>query len=227
MSIQQLRAMPSQRLRNFLILRNESAFRIWLAAAAPARLSGLVVCDLGRVGNERPRPQGPAGRGLTRGQRRLGAAPIKPIQSAGKVLFVGRHCNDFVGGARLPPGAKKSPAWRTQLPGEPAHGIGFHRIHGKGHFLDALAAAALERPLLDALCKGSDARQSHPVLAGRTHRSLSNEKTSHPSSQSATIGAAESSGLFDSRHSDGILSRHAHLLCAAAVGPPVTVYSSP
>ena len=50
--------MPSQRLRNFLLLRNESAFRIWLAAAAPARLSGLVVCDLGSVGNERPRPQG-------------------------------------------------------------------------------------------------------------------------------------------------------------------------
>src|SRR5260370_2196795 len=101
----------------------------------------------------------------------------------------------------------KSLARWTQLPGEPADGVGFHRVHRKRCFLDALAGAALERPLFKAPCAGRDARQSHPVLARRTHRSLNNGKTSHPSTQFGTIDTAETSGLFASRLWDRILSR--------------------
>ena len=59
MSIQQLRAMPSDSLRNFFILRYEPAFCIRMAAAGPALLSGLVVSHFRRICNESPIRRGP------------------------------------------------------------------------------------------------------------------------------------------------------------------------
>jgi len=62
---------------------------------------------------------------------------------------------------------------------QPAHGVSLHRVYGKGNFLDAVAGAALERPLLKAELAGRDSNQSHLVFAGRTRRSLTNRRCHH------------------------------------------------
>ena len=62
---------------------------------------------------------------------------------------------------------------------QPAHGVSLHRVYGKGNFLDAVAGAALEGPLLKAELAGRDSNQSHLVFAGRTRRSLTNRRCHH------------------------------------------------
>ena len=62
---------------------------------------------------------------------------------------------------------------------QPAHGVSLHRVYGKGNFLDSVAGAALERPLLKAELAGRDSNQSHLVFAGRTGRPLSNRRCHH------------------------------------------------
>ena len=62
---------------------------------------------------------------------------------------------------------------------QPAHGVSLHRVYGKGNFLDAVAGAALEGPLLKAELAGRDSNQSHLVFAGRTGRSLTNRRCHH------------------------------------------------
>ena len=47
------------------------------------------------------------------------------------------------------------------------------------NFLDAVAGAALEGPLLKAELAGRDSNQSHLVFAGRTRRSLTNRRCHH------------------------------------------------
>ncbi len=63
---------------------------------------------------------------------------------------------------------------RSQLAGEPAHGVGLQRVDGKGNFLDVMAGAALERTLLKAPFAGRNSSQSHPVFASETHRPFDN-----------------------------------------------------
>ena len=65
-------------------------------------------------------------------------------------------------------------ARRSQLTGEPAHCVCFHRVYSEGNFLDAMAGAALESALLKARLAARNLSQPHPVLAGRTHRPLNN-----------------------------------------------------
>src|SRR6266480_3744030 len=88
MSIQQLRAMPSDSLRNFFILRYESAFCIRIAAAAPTLLSGLVVSHSRRIGNETPSA------GPREAKNHLLGGRSSPASQPMASLFIGSTGND-------------------------------------------------------------------------------------------------------------------------------------
>jgi hypothetical protein len=98
-------------------------------------------------------------------------------------------------------------ARRTQLAGEPAHGVSLQRIDGKGNLLDAVTGAALERPFLKAPLAGRNSSQSHPVFARGTHWPLTYEKwIAHNPTPAETIGASLQVGLSGVRHTDKISS---------------------
>jgi hypothetical protein len=63
-------------------------------------------------------------------------------------------------------------ARRSQLAGEPAHGVSLQGVYGNGNFLDAMAGAALESTFFKAPLARRNPSQSHPVFAGETHRPL-------------------------------------------------------
>src|SRR5947209_11572505 len=74
-------------------------------------------------------------------------------------------------------------ARRLELARKPADGIRLKRIYVQCDFLDAMACAAFERAQLVLSFARRYASQTHPVLAGRTHRSFNAEywaTHSHP-----------------------------------------------
>jgi hypothetical protein len=68
---------------------------------------------------------------------------------------------------------------RLQLTGKPADRVGLYRIHREADHFGTLASRALEGALIESAGAGRDARQRHPVLAHRAHRTLVG-RDSHP-----------------------------------------------
>jgi hypothetical protein len=64
---------------------------------------------------------------------------------------------------------------RPEFAGEPTNGVRLQRIHSQCDFLDAVARAAFKRSHFKSAFAWRDASETHPVFAGRTHRSFNAE----------------------------------------------------
>jgi hypothetical protein len=96
-------------------------------------------------------------------------------------------------GAERDPPQKWLARW-SEFACQPAQRISFKGVYWQGNFLNAMTGAALESPLLKASQTGRHPSQTHPVLAGRTHRPVGNGITHNL----ANVGSARRFGLYAS-----------------------------